>query len=106
VQVRRALESPLGSLYISKDHLSIGLSKDSWLRVVIFPMGMALVGRASMVGSFQMRTLDWTMMELESFQWQIVAQIPTGPNFLYFLNANHILMGSMLYLAKSLKGWQ
>jgi hypothetical protein len=40
VQVRRALESPLGSLYISKDHLSIGLSKDSWLRVVIFPMGM------------------------------------------------------------------
>lgn len=34
VQVRRALESPLGSLYISKDHLSIGLSKDSWLRYV------------------------------------------------------------------------
>lgn len=34
VQVRQALERPLGSLYISKDHLSIELSKDLWLKYV------------------------------------------------------------------------
>lgn len=42
-----------------------------------------------------MRILNCTMMELESFQWQILAQTLTGPNFLYFLNGSHILMGNL-----------
>uniref|UniRef100_A0A1J3DXD2 Uncharacterized protein n=1 Tax=Noccaea caerulescens TaxID=107243 RepID=A0A1J3DXD2_NOCCA len=61
-QVRRALERPLGNLYISKEHLS-ELLKDSWHRYVCIVLVLIFCNLCYVFLGVQMRTADVSEIE-------------------------------------------
>ena len=86
------------SHYISRTPYFIESFLDSWLKVVILQTSMEQVESLSMAKSFQMRTLNISMLDQACFPWLTQDLEPMALNFSYALISFRILITSMLSL--------